>query len=328
MKTTKARTRAERASTWRLTVASRYGLLGLLVLLVVAFSLAIPDLFPTYVNIRTILSTQSVLAIVAIAMIIPLVVGEFDLSAASNLGLSAILVTGLISKSGLGIEVAIIVAIGASTLIGLTTGLLVTRLGINSLITSLGMITVISGVVLAYTKGMPIYENIPQSFREISQFTIGGMPLPVFYMAFIALFVWYVLEQTPIGRRMYAVGGSKVAARLAGINTKQLTLLAFVACGFLAGIAGVLTAARIGSGNPTVGPGYMLPAFAACFLGASAIKPGTFNVLGTVLAIFTIAVGVTGLELLGVPVWVEPLFNGVALIGAVALTRYLRREPV
>jgi len=313
---------------WDLLV-SRWAMVALMVIMAAVFSAILPSLFPTYENLKVILTTQSVMTILAIAMVLPLVVGHFDLSVAANLGLSCITcVTFLTKYGGQSIYVSCLIAVALSTFVGLINGLLVTRIKINALISTLGMSSILSALVMAWTNGKTLSSNIPESLLKIAGTEIAGMPLPVFYMIIIAVVVWFFLDHTSIGRYLYAIGGSRDAARLAGINVQKLTLLVFVLAGFLAGIAGLVTASRLGVGNPTTGPSMLLPAFAASMLGAAAIRPGTYNIAGTIVAVFTLAVGVTGLQLLGAAFWIEGLFNGVALILAVGLTRYLQREEL
>lgn len=308
-----------------LTIA-RLALPIILLAFIAFFSVARPDTFFTVGNAETILITQSVLAILAIATILPLIIGEFDLSVAANLGLGAILVTGLPSKEGWDFLPALLVALSVCTLVGVTNGLLVARIGINALIVTLGMSSIITGAVLWYSGGVIISRGIPTQLTALGDDGPAGIPLPIIYLVIIVAVVWYLLEQTPFGRYLYAIGGSKSAARLSGLRVKLLTVVAFAASGFLAGIAGVLASATLGSGNPNVGPPLLLAAFAAAFLGATSIKPGSYNVLGTVFGVFTIATGVVGLQLMGVAFYIEPVFQGAALIVAVAATRYLRRE--
>ncbi|MFS4091088.1 ABC transporter permease [Streptomyces sp. AF1A] len=304
---------------------TRVTLLGLLGLLVVLFSLLRPDTFATWGNAKTVLDLQAVLTILAIGLLLPLIVGELDLSVAANLGVGLILVTGLTSKQHLSLPLAALLAVLACTLVGAVNGLLITRLGINSFITTIGMSTVLTGVLGAYTNGNVFYEGIPSSLTKLGQGDLLGVPLPVVYAAALGVVVWYVLQWTPLGRYLYAIGGSPDAARLSGVPVRRLTLLAFTGAGLLAGVAGLVQAAVLGSGNPTVGPPMLLPAYAAVFLGATAIQPGLFNVWGTVIAVITLQVGTTGLSLLGAPFWIEPIFNGAALVLAVAATRLLRR---
>jgi len=307
---------------------ARIALPVILVLLVVTFSILKPETFFTIQNLKTILNLQSVLGILALGLILPLIIGEIDLSVASNLGLGLILVTGLSSKQGLGLVTAIGLAVLGCTLVGLLNGLMVTWLHINSLISTLAMSTILTGAVSAYTNGGVFYEGIPGGLLKIGQGRLLGVPLPIIYALTIAVLVWYLLSSTPMGRYLYAIGGSRDAARLSGVPVRQLTLLAFAGAGLLAGIGGVVQAGILGSGSPTVGPPFLLPVFAAVFLGATAIQPGVFNVWGTIVAVVTLQVGVTGLALLGAPFWIEPVFTGVALIIAVASARFLQGEAL
>jgi ribose transport system permease protein len=300
----------------------------MLVVFVVFFSLAKPETYFTTTNLTTVLSTQSVLGILTIALILPLVVGEFDLSVGAVLGLGVVLVTGLASKSGLAFLPAVVVTLLICAAVGIINGLLVAKVGVNSLIVTLGMSTIVSGGVLWYTDGNTITENIPPALISIAQDRVLGIPLPGVYLFAIALVVWYVLECTPIGRYMHAVGGSKEASRLSGLNTTRLTLGAFTASAVLAGLAGILQAGLLGSGSPTVGPPLLFAAFAGAFLGATAIKVGTFNVWGTIIGVFTLAAGVTGLQQLGAPFFVGPVFQGVALILAVVAVRIVGRTSI
>jgi ribose transport system permease protein len=135
---------------------------------------------------------------------------------------------------------------------------------------------------------------------------------------------WWVLERTPVGRYLYALGDNSEAARLTGLPTTALTMGAFVASGTLAGLAGVLEAANLGAGNPTLGASMLLPAFAAAFLGATIFRMGQYNVFGTVIAMFVVAVGIAGLQQVGVPFYVGSIFTGLVVLGAVVLTRFER----
>lgn len=312
----------------RTQIAASFALPSLLLALIVLFSLLQPDTFATFANLRAVLLTQSVLAVLSIAVLLPLIIGEFDLSVGANLGLGAIAVTGLISKQHFSLTAAVILGVVICTVTGLINGLLVAKVRINAFIATLGTGTLISGVVLWYSDSTTISEGLPDSLTAISRQSIAGVPLPAIYLLIIALVVWYLLDFTPLGRYLYALGGSKDASRLAGLNVDRLTILTFTATGLLCGIGGVIEAAGLGIGNPSVGPPLLLPAFAAAFLGATAFKVGTFNVWGTLLAVFTLAAGITGLNLIGVAAFIEPLFNGGALIIAVTATRYLQREAI
>lgn len=319
---------APRSRRERLASGSRFALPGLLLVFIIVFSILEPTTFATLNNARTVLSTQAVLSLVALGALLTLVIGEFDLSLGAQMGLSALLLPGLTANGAVPIPLAIVLCIVATTFIGLCNGLLVAKLKVNSFIATIGTAALIGAIVLAYSGGTVIFEGVPSELLNISSFAPLGIPAPVIYVAVAALLVWLFLKRTPFGRYMSAVGGSKDAARLSGINTDLVTIVTFMLAGTLTGIAGVVQAGQLGSGNPAVGPSFLLPAFAAVFLGATAYTVGQFNVWGTITAVITLAAGVAGLNLLGLPNWVEPAFNGVALLVAVILTRYLRGKPL
>lgn len=305
---------------------TEYSLPVLLGALVLGFSLLEPQTFATVDNLKTILSSNSVVAILALGALFPLVVGEFDLSVGANLGLAMIVCTGLASQSGFGAPEAIAVALVASTLVGLINGLLVARGGIDAFVTTLGMSSLITGAVVWYSDGGTFSTNIPSGLIALGRDELLGVPLPVWFLAAVVLLAFYVLNTTPLGRYLYAVGGSRDASRLSGLDVPKLTILAFVVSGLLAGLAGVLQAAQLGSGNPSVGPAYLLPAYAAVFLGATSFRRGTFNVLGTVTAAFVVAVGVNGLVAVGAPFYIDPVFTGLALLTAALAARAMRSK--
>lgn len=254
---------------------------------------------------------------------IPLAAGAFDLAIGAEVGIASIIVAWALSTLGLPIVPAIILALLAGALIGLLSGLLVVKVRIDSFIATLGVSSVLLAGVAWISGGQQIVD-LGAGFQEIATTQILGITLPVFVMLAVAAVCWYVLERTPVGRRIYATGGNIDAARLAGVRTSAVILLSLVACGVLAALAGVLVSARISTGDPTVGPSYLLPAFSAAFLGATQFRDGRFNVWGTVLAVYVLAAGIKGLQLAGAPVWIPDLFNGVALLLAVGLAGWER----
>ena len=298
--------------------AARYTLLGVLILVVVAFSLAKPDTFPTYTNLVSILSSQTVLLTLALGALFPLIAGEFDLSVGFALGFTAMLLAVLSGKHGVPLVPAIILAVLCGGVIGAVNAALVLRLRVNAFIATLASGTVLQGLTLWVSDGQ-VVANLPAGLSDIGRTQIADMPVLVFVVAAMALVVGLLLEKTPAGRYLYATGLGREAARLAGVKTGMLLAGAFVLSGLLAGVAGVMQTAILGAANPDVGAQYLLPVFAAGFLGATAIRPGRFNVGGTVLALLLLATGIAGLSQLGAPLWVSPVFNGLALIIAVAL---------
>ena len=310
----------------RRQLLERFGALLVLVALIVFFSLLLPATFPTYENLTTILTTQDVLAILAIGLLVPLAAGEFDLSIGFVLGFTGMEVAVLTAVFHWHPVPAIVLTLATALLIGLINGLLVVRVGINAFIATLGVGTILSGLTIWMSNGTVVYQGIPDLLLAIGRTQLLLLPLPVFYMIIVIIVFFYIMGHTPFGRYIYAVGGGREVARLAGINTDLLTVLAFTLSGFMAGIAGVLETATVGAAHPDVGPQFLLPAFAAAFLGATTIQPGRFNVLGTVVALFLLAVGISGFQQLGAPFWVSPVFNGTALLIAVGLA--VRRGSV
>ena len=202
-------------------------------------------------------------------------------------------------------------------------GTLIVRARIDSFIATLGMSSVLLALIAWVSGGQQIL-NLPASFQRLATSELLGLALPVWIMLAVGLVVWYVMQRTPTGRRLYATGGNVNAARLAGVHTSRVIVLALVSCGAIAALAGLLTSAQLAVGDPTVGPGYLLPAYAAAFLGSTQFHGGRYNVWGSVLAVLVLAVGVKGLQLAGAPVWIPDLFNGVALLVAVGMSKYQR----
>jgi ribose transport system permease protein len=210
--------------------------------------------------------------------------------------------------------------VGCGAAVGLANGLLVARAKLSGLLVTLAMSTIVAGVVSGATAGESIVEGIPISFIEFGSRNTLGVPRILLVVLAAAALVYYVLEQTPLGRSLYSVGSNPEAARLVGLDVGRLVLLSFVASGALAGLAGVLEVARVGGGSPQIGPTFTLPALAVVFLGAAAIRPGRFNVGGTLVAISFLSALTSGLNLAGADTWVNDVVTGVALLAGVALT--------
>jgi ribose transport system permease protein len=307
---------------------SRWGLVLVFAAVFGAFSLWLPNKFPTNGNVQDILTSQPPGIFIAYAAMLVLVVGEFDLSIGATLGLSQYIVLKLITHYGLSWQAAIVTAIGVGAFIGLANSLLVVGLGINSFIATIGIATILEGVLQWISSGNePLFGGAPQGFTSLAQ-TKHVVVLPVYYAVVASLVLWVMLEYTVIGRQMRATGANRAAARLSGIHTGRARVTAFVAAGVLAAIGGVLVTAQVGAADASSGPGYLLPAYAAAFLGATAIRPGFFNVWGTLIAIFLVAIGITGLQLKGAQPWVTPVFNGGVLLLAVAVSKFAATQGV
>lgn len=296
-------------------------------LLVIIFSLWIPDLFLNLDNFKTILSFQAISTIVALGLIIPVAAGAFDLTIAATLTVGAVFTAwALLGHYGLWIAVGGALIIGV--LIGLANALVVVRLKVDSFIGTLGMSSILAALAYMISGGgqLVLPEAGYYPFLDFVRTQWFGLSASVYYAAILAVIIWWILEYTPGGRYLYAVGGNPVAARLAGVKVGRITTLAFVASAVIATFAGIVYLAQNANGAPDSGVNYLLPAFSAVFLGATQIRPGRVNVVGTIVAILLLATGVTGLQLAGAPTYVTQLFNGVALIVAMALAARTARR--
>jgi ribose transport system permease protein len=287
----------------------------------VVFSLWVPDTFLQWDTWKALLDSQAVTAILAVGLVLSLSAGAFDLAIGAELGFGAIFVAWLLVDKGFGLVPAIVLTLLAGALIGVFNGLLVVRVRIDSFIATLGVSSILLALISWVSSSQQIV-GLGSSFEKLGNTEIFGLTLPVYLMVGIGLVVWYVLERTPIGRRVYATGGNLEAARLAGVRVAAVVICSLVACATIAAFAGMLVSANLGTGDPTIGPAYLLPAFSAAFLGSTQFRGGRFNVWGTIVAVYVLATGVKGLQLAGAPIWIPDLFNGVALLLAVGLAKY------
>jgi ribose transport system permease protein len=287
-----------------------YAMLGLLVIIAIFFCLYGPtaDTFPTARNIQNLVSGQAVVAIIALAALIPLTCNEWDLSVGATAGMSSIFAATALSN-GTPILVFILIGIGLGVLVGVVNALIVTRLRVNAVITTLGVATILDGVVNQKTSGLAVAGNIPSAVTDFGSLNWLGIPRPAFALLVITLLVYYVTTHTPAGRYLYALGSNPRGAKLVGLQTRLLLGGTFVAAGALAGAAGVLQVSLSGGADPRLGENFTLPALAAAFLSAAAIKPGRYNVGGTLVAIFFLATINNGLNLAGAAPYVGLYVN-------------------
>lgn len=287
----------------------------------VVFSLWVPDTFLDWGTWKALFDSQAVTAILAIGLVIALSAGAFNLAIGAELGFGSIAVAWLLVDKGVPLVPAMVLTFLAGALIGLINGLLIVRARIDSFIATLGMSSVLLALIAWISSSQQIL-GLPEGFQKLGSSGILGLSLPVFLMLGVALVAWYVLERTPVGRRIYATGGNIDAARLAGVRVSGVIIVCLVAAGVIAAFAGMLVSANLATGDPTIGPAFLLPAFSAAFLGSTQFRGGRFNVWGTVVAVYVLATGVKGLQLAGAPIWIPDLFNGGALLLAVGLARY------
>lgn len=310
-------------------LAERFGLPILLLATIVFFTL-LPQSradFASVSNVRNLLADAAVPVVIALAALIPLIAGEFDFSIGLTMELSTIGCAAALTRFHLPLAVAIVVTLCIGLAIGAVNGFLVARLRLNSFITTFAMSTIVSGIITLYVEGQSILVS------NNTLITLGatrsvwlGVPRITFVVLAICLIVAFILSQTPAGRYVYALGSNRNAARLVGLRVPRLVFGVFLASGLLASIAAVLYVSQQGAATPNTGAGYLLPAFAAVFLGSTAFQRGRFNVLGTIVAELFVLVGSTGLVLAGLQPWVQDVFQGVTLIIALAISRSVRQR--
>ena len=288
------------------------------------FAVWVPGTFLTTTTLKDILSEQAITAMVAIGLLFPLAAGAFDLSVGNMLGASAMITASLTANHHVGVIAVILIVLGIGAAVGAVNGFLVVVVGVDSFIATLGMSSVLLAVIDKVGNGNFIV-GVPGSVSTIALHQPLGIPIVAYYVVVLAVIGWYILEHTPGGRRLHATGANEDASRLSGVPTGRLRFLALIASATIAALAGFLLTAQLSSASPTAGNSYLLPAFAAALLGTTQILPGRVNVWGTILAIVLLAVGVKGLQLAGASLWVTDLFNGVALIIAVAAASLSKR---
>jgi ribose transport system permease protein len=319
---TTAATTPSRFSAKLATTLSDYSLVLVLILIVAIFAVVHPDTYFTLINFQTIANTNAVLAILALAALIPLVTGQFDMSIGFQLGLAQSLGAALIIRHGVDPMTAagIVIVVGAA--IGLANGLLIGYLGLNAFITTLATGILVQGAAQVATNGEAVFGRMPAWWLSIGRDSLGWVPLPVIYILLLTVLFWLFLSRTSLGRRFIATGSNYRAALLIGIPVRKIVATAFTVTGIVSALSGLLSVAILGSADPNVGINYMLPAYAAVFLGATSIQPGRFNPWGTIIAVYALAAGIAGLQQFGAPFYIEQFFFGAALLGAIILSKW------
>jgi ribose transport system permease protein len=301
------------------TGLDRFSGLYLWLVFIVVFGLWTPGQFLTSATLHSVASQQAITGIVALAILIPLSAGLYDLSVGATANVTGILAVVLINNDHFTVVPAILIAIGVGVLIGVINSIVVVGLGVNSFIATLGMGSILSAVQVIISSNSQPLPPTSTAWNSFTQHTIGGFQIVVVYLIALAVLLWWLQAHTPIGRYLYAIGGNSEAARLSGVRVSRWTVLALVLSSTVAAVAGVLFTSQNGP-SLDFGPTLLLPAFAAAFLGSTQLRPGRFNVWGTLLAIYVLATGVQGLQLVSGASWLSDMFNGVALIVAVALS--------
>lgn len=303
-----------------------YGLVILTALLIILFSVLLPNTFPTMLNLRAIISDKAIIALLSLGAMIPMAAGRIDLTVGYGIVLWHILAISLQTMMGLPWPIAVAVVLVLGAVAGFLNGLLVEVAKIDSFIATLGTGTVLYALALWHTGGRQMVGVLPDGFYALNTTFVFGLPITGYYLIAITFAMWIILEYTPVGRYLYAIGANQRAAQLNGIPTRKYVIGAFVASGTMTALAGVLLAAKLRIGQASVGLEFLLPALVGAFLGSTTIKPGRVNVWGTIVGVAILAVGISGIQQFGGSFWVEPLFNGVTLLIAIGIAGYAQRR--
>lgn len=302
----------------------RFSALYLAGAFIVIFGIWKPDTFLSVASFKLILGENVAIGMLALAFLVPLATNSFDLSIGAMTSLSLVTVTWLSDdfhrSFNMPAGVAAIIAILVCMLFGVLSGFVVVKLRVNSFIATLGLGQIVSAVVLKISDNRQITGAYSKTYMRFGSFEVFGIPVLFVYLIIVAAILWFILEHTPVGRYLFATGGNIEAARLAGVRTDRMVWGSLIASATIAGITGVILSVKIGFFSTATGPGYLFPAIAAVFFGASQLSRRP-NVIGTLLALYALALGIKGLQLVvGTgSFWVEPLFQGSTLIIAVSL---------
>jgi ribose transport system permease protein len=306
--------------------AEKYGLLVAWALLIVGFGIVTPTMF-TWPPYASMFGFNSIVVVLTLGLIIPLTAGDFDLSVASTLTLSAMIVALLNVKFATPVGVAVVVAMAVGALIGAINAYFIIYFRIHSLIVTLGVGYFVNGVILWISNSAVVFGTSLSSLTAVVFSTkLLGISLLFWYALMLTIALWYVFEYTSLGRRLLFVGRGREVARLSGVDVERVRAGSLIASGVIAGWAGVLYTGMRGSADPSSGLAFLLPAFAAAFLGSTTIYPGRFNPWGAFVAVFFLSTGILGLNFLGADSFVQNLFYGGGLVIAVSISQLVRKR--
>jgi ribose transport system permease protein len=309
-----------------LLFTERYAIVGIWAFMFVVFLLIIGPAFASQGVARTIFGSQTALVFLAAALLCTLIISEFvDLAFAPVLGMSATLVPVLYTNHGVNLVLACVLAIAAAVAAYAVIAYFVVIIGVGTIVVTLGMSTLILGLT-QWASNLATVGGLPRDFANISVFPVLGLPIAFFLGLAVMILFAYVLGFTALGRQMRFIGANREVARLSGIRVDRIRFGSFLMAGLLCGVGGVLVAAAVGGFDPNTSHSYLLPTFAAVFLGTAVVRPGLFNPIGALVGIYFLATGILGLQLLGLGGWISNVFYGAALVVAVTISTILRRR--
>lgn len=303
----------------------RYLLIIIWLLMLAVFVALEPDRFLQINTLQSMFRSADIYVFLGLAALPTLIVREFDLSIPFTMGISATIVPVLYTQHDTSIVVAVVVALLAALTCGAINAVIVVRFGVDALVATLGTGTIILGIAQAVSHETPT-AGLTQGFSKIASAQVFGMSSTFWAGLTVAGAMAYLISSTPLGRRMTFVGANREVSRLAGIRVDRVRFGAYCWGSLLAGVSGVLLAARLGGFDASAANGYLLPTFATAFVSASVIRPGRFNPFGVVIGAYFIASGALGLQILGFSGWTQHVFYGVSLVGAVTVVSLVRRR--
>jgi ribose transport system permease protein len=308
------------------SIASRGGVVIAFGLMILGFSLARPNTFPTWLDAKAIITAAAPEMIVALGLTVVLVMRDFDLSVGSMVGLADGAAVAVMTQHHVAWPLAVVVGLGLGVAAGLFTGFLVAVLGGNSFIMTLGMATILTGIEYAFTGQVTVFQGFARGYVKIGANSWLGLSNQIWIGLVVALILWVLLDATEVGRFMYAIGGNEEAARLSGIRTRTLRITGFVIVAFTAAIVGILISSAGAGYTPNPGQYLLLPAYAGAFLGAACFRPGEFNIPGTIVGVLFLGTIETGLTLLNLQTYLINLVQGAILIVAVLISTVATRR--
>jgi ribose transport system permease protein len=302
------------------------GQVPLITLLALCLATALlTDRFLSPLNLTNILVQSSIMAVIAIGMTFVIIGGGFDLSVGSTVALAGCIAAMVIVKFGM--AVGVVAGIAAGVAVGLANGVIIAKLGVNPFITTLGTMVLVRGIVYLITGGAPVGdEGLPAAFIAFGSARFLGIHYLVWVPALLLLVLSWVMRATPYGRRIYATGGNREAAYLSGVPIERIIASTYEWCGALAGVAGVMLAARLQSGQPTAGEFYELTAIAAVILGGASLQGGEGTLYKSIIGVFIMIVLGNSLNLLNVDSYWQRVAIGAVIIAAAAADRLRSRR--
>jgi len=312
------------AGRWQMArrILLNWGLFIFLIALMILFTILEPR-FATITNVQNVLRQAAPLALLACGQSIVLIEGGVDVSVGSIIAFSSVCMVGTVWS--LGVIPGIIVAILVGGAIGLVNGSIIAVWGVNAFVVTLAMLTMIRGLALYSTGGIPLHGNMPDSLFFLGNGHLGPIPFAVFVSALAFGFLYIFLRRTPAGRQIYAIGGNQQAARVAGIKIVPIRILAYGISGLFAGAAGAVLTSRSGIGAPNMGSGLELDAIAAAVIGGVAFGGGVGRVFGVFLGVTILSIIKNGLNLYNVSSFVQLMLIGIIIIAAIVVDKYRQK---